>query len=105
MDKEKSALKKIKNFSKKLSKYYKIDKIILFGSFARGDYKEWSDIDLLIVSEDFKNIKKVKRAFDLYNYWKYKYPVDFLCYTPEEFNKLKKQITIVKEAVIEGIEI
>ena len=41
----------------------------------------------------------------MYDYWSLKYPVDFLCYTPEEFNKLKKQITIVREAVENGIEI
>lgn len=34
-------------------------------------------------------------------------PVDLepLCYTPEEFEKKKKQIGIVSEAVKEGIEI
>ena len=30
----------------------KIDKIILFGSRARGDYKEDSDWDILIVTEE-----------------------------------------------------
>jgi hypothetical protein len=33
------------------------------------------------------------------------YPVDFLCYTPEEFRKLSKQISLVKQAIKEGIEI
>lgn len=28
-------------------------KIILFGSYAKGDAKIWSDIDLCIVSDDF----------------------------------------------------
>ncbi len=34
-------------------------------------------------------------------------PLDLgaLCYTPEEFEEKKKQITIVREAVEEGIEI
>lgn len=98
-------LNKIRSFKKKLMKDFGIDKIILFGSFAKGNYKKWSDIDLLIVSKDFKRIKKVRRAIKLYDYWKYKYPVDFLCYTPEEFKKLSKMITIVREAVKEGIEI
>ncbi len=30
-------------------------KIILFGSFARGNYREDSDIDLVVVSDDFIN--------------------------------------------------
>jgi len=98
-------LKKIISFKKKLEKKIDITKMLLFGSLARGDYRRWSDIDLLIVSKDFRNIKKVRRPVKLYDYWTYKYPVDFLCYTPEEFNKLKEQISIVREAVKEGIEI
>jgi hypothetical protein len=31
--------------------------------------------------------------------------VDFICYTPEEFEKLKKEVSIVSEAFKEGIEI
>ena len=41
----------------------------------------------------------------MYDYWNLDYPVDFLCYTPEEFEKKKKEISIVKEAVKEGIDI
>lgn len=42
------------NYSKLLVKagiLYK--KIILFGSYAKGEAKSWSDIDLCIVSNDF----------------------------------------------------
>lgn len=96
-------LTKIINFKKKLEKDIQINKMLLFGSFARGDYRRWSDIDLLIVSRDFRNIKKVRRPVRLYDYWTYKYPIDFLCYTPKEFKRLSKRITIVREAVKEGI--
>jgi len=41
----------------------------------------------------------------MYDYWELDLPVDFLCYTPKEFDKLKNKITIVKEAVENGIEI
>jgi hypothetical protein len=41
----------------------------------------------------------------MYDFWDLNYPVDFLCYTPEEFNKLKKEVSIVSEALKEGIEI
>jgi len=34
-----------------------------------------------------------------------RYPVDFLCYTPEEFEKLRKRISIVSVALKTGIEI
>lgn len=105
MDKKSFVLKAVKKFKEKVRPVCDIKKLILFGSFARGDYHKWSDIDMIIVSEDFGNLKKVQRPVRLYDYWTSDYPVDFLCYTPEEFNKLKNRITIVREAVKEGIEI
>jgi predicted nucleotidyltransferase len=34
-----------------------IQQAILFGSYAKGTAKEWSDIDLALVSEDFSGIR------------------------------------------------
>jgi uncharacterized protein len=31
-----------------------INKAILFGSYAKGTYNEWSDIDVAVVSDDFE---------------------------------------------------
>ena len=36
-----------------LARKYQIEKVILFGSRARGDYKRVSDIDLAVVGGDF----------------------------------------------------
>jgi len=33
------------------------------------------------------------------------YPVDFLCYTPEEFEEKRKEISIVRQALKEGVVI
>jgi predicted nucleotidyltransferase len=29
----------------------KLEKVVLFGSYARGDYHEWSDIDFMILAD------------------------------------------------------
>ena len=96
---------KARNFVKKLRKVLKIDLAVLFGSRARGDYLEDSDYDVLIVSSDFRG-KIVERVSGLYDYWDY-FPLDIevLCYTPEEFEKMKGRIGIVQEALKEGIVI
>ena len=72
---------------------------------ATGKTHKWSDVDLVVVSKKFRRKGIMDRASNLYIEWNLDYPVDFLCYTPEEFDKLNKQITIVREAVKEGIEI
>ena len=105
MDKKATLLKKLKEFKENLNKRIHINKIIFFGSRARGEPHKDSDIDLLIISKDFENKKFRYRAIGFYNDWNLEYAVDFLCYTPEEFNKLKNQVTIVRRAVEEGIEI
>lgn len=98
-------LNELKEFKSTIKKDIPIDKFILFGSRAKGTSKKYSDFDILIVSKKFNKMNKLDRSYAVDKKWHLDYPVDFLCYTPEEFNKLKKQITIVKEAVEEGIEI
>ena len=43
----------VKEFVRRVKKKYsnKVEKIILFGSYARGDYGEENDIDVLIVGD------------------------------------------------------
>lgn len=45
-----------KEFAKAINSDY-IKQIILFGSVARGDDKEFSDIDILIISDNAKEIE------------------------------------------------
>ena len=50
MDKT-AALDAIARFSKAIeAKGIRINKLILYGSYARGDYREGSDIDLILIS-------------------------------------------------------
>ena len=46
----------IKKYIKKISQYYKIEAVILFGSYAKGTENEDSDIDIAIISSDFNDI-------------------------------------------------
>ena len=105
MGKKASLEYKLRNFKKVVNRAYPISKMILFGSRASGKGKSESDIDLIIVSPKFKGLDFIQRGSKMYNYWNLKYPVDFLCYTPEEFRTLRKMITVVRSAALEGIEI
>lgn len=105
MGREESVIRGLKAFKKELNRSFSIEKIILFGSRARGKTHRDSDIDLMIVSPKFRGMNFFKRGAKMYDHWKMRYPVDFLCYTPEEFERLRRQITIVREALREGKEI
>lgn len=43
----------IRRFVTDVAKAYPIDQVVLYGSYARGWQKTWSDIDLAIVSKEF----------------------------------------------------
>ncbi len=103
MDRNKYIIKKIKKFINKINKEFKIEKIIFFGSRTGNKYSKESDIDLIIVSDDFKGLDFFERVSKMYNYWNLDYAVDFLCYTVKEFDNLKKRISIVGQAIKEGI--
>jgi len=104
MDRKKTdIIKLLKKFLIKAKKIANIDKAILFGSQATDKTRENSDIDIMIISKDFKDKKSFKRSPQFYLLWDLPYDGDIICLTPEEFEKKKKQIGIVKTAFEEGI--
>lgn len=52
----KEIMDSIQKYIEKISKYYKIEAIILFGSYAKGTENKDSDIDIAIISSDFSDI-------------------------------------------------
>lgn len=105
MDRKKSLIQELEQFARVISKEYPLRKMILFGSHATGKTHQDSDVDIMIISKKFEGVRRLDRAPDLYMKWNLNYPVDILCYTPEEFNRKKKVLGIVQQAVNEGIEI
>ncbi|RJQ80690.1 MAG: nucleotidyltransferase domain-containing protein [Desulfobacteraceae bacterium] len=75
-------------------------KIILFGSYARGDADQYSDIDIIIVYSTKKRF--LDRLAELYAKWEIKRPADILAYTPEEFDSMLKDSSFLEEAVGTG---
>ena len=105
MDKRKLLVRNLKKFKEKISEEYSPEKMIFFGSRAVGNFRKDSDVDLVVVSGKFEGVKSLKRAPGFYLEWDLDYPVDFICYPPKEFERLKKRVSIVKHAIEEGIEI
>lgn len=47
--------KTILKFLKEIQKKFTLDAAYLYGSFAKGTYNEWSDIDIAVISPDFSD--------------------------------------------------
>jgi predicted nucleotidyltransferase len=87
----------------------KLEKVILFGSYARGDYHEWSDIDIMVLAdiqpEKASTIRKEIRS--LMNYIGLEYNVivslSVVCYSIyREYSNISPFYLNVQE---EGIEL
>lgn len=109
MDKISNQAKKIaKNYVKNLESRLKVKKALLFGSAARGEMTKNSDIDIIVISNDFKKMDLINRLVFLSRLRGREFldwPMDILGYTPKEFNKLSKISTMFSEAKKEGIKI
>lgn len=71
--------------------------IIVYGSVARGDYNEWSDVDVLIITADEIPTKPVERLETLYECLKNNPLIEPVVITHQEFSEeLDMQIAKLK---------
>ena len=70
--KNRKIMKIIQDYIEKVCENYKIEAIILFGSYAKGTEHKDSDIDIAIITDDFENdiideelkLMKLRREID-----------------------------------------
>ena len=77
----------------------------MFGSRITGRATEASDLDVIIISQDFKKIPFVKRMGEILKAARFPKHVDYFCYTPDEFERIKGASAIIEQALREGIEL
>lgn len=102
----KSQVKKVIKFleEKLKEKELKVSQIILFGSQVKGRVTEDSDIDVVIVSEDFRGkniferVKLIKEP-EILTIKKFMIPIDIIMLTPEE---LESETSLVAAYAKEG---
>ena len=56
MGEKENLIKKLKIFLENVSQEFKIEKVFLFGSRATEEFREDSDVDLIIISKDFEGM-------------------------------------------------
>jgi predicted nucleotidyltransferase len=72
--------------------------VYLFGSYARGDWLEDSDIDLIVVSPAFRGRSLGERYRLVRELLPPDVSVEVLAYTPEEFRRALKRSSLLREA-------
>lgn len=51
----------ISDFIQRLQKGIRVEAIVLFGSYAKGNPHEWSDVDIAVISPDFEGMRMSRR--------------------------------------------
>jgi predicted nucleotidyltransferase len=83
-------------------KEYAPDTVLMFGSRVRGDADDESDIDIIVVSDFFKDIAFIKRIPLLLKKLRFPKHIDALCYSKEEFARIKTGSAVVMDALEHG---
>jgi hypothetical protein len=77
----------LRELARVLKAKHNVKKVYLYGSFARGDFHEASDIDLIIVGEfEGKMPQRIGQILDLTSL-----PIEPLVYTEAEFEQMKER--------------
>ncbi|MFQ6107209.1 MAG: nucleotidyltransferase domain-containing protein [Thermoplasmata archaeon] len=80
-------------------------KVFLFGSRATGHAREESDLDIIVISEHFKGVRFLRRMEMLLRIARFPKHVDYLCYTPEEFERIKSSSSLIESAIQQWVEL
>jgi len=104
---------KIKQEIIALLKNLKLDKVLLFGSYAYGDVHDDSDVDLLVVldkegvSNDYAEMIQNKTAVSRQlRELRKKVPIDLLVYTVDEWKILKNSgSSFINQIETKGIQL
>ena len=94
----------VEDYLKDLSSDIKIDKAILFGSYAKGNYGVDSDIDLAIFSDSFKDMDRIESIKYLLKRARKYRGIDLqpISFTKQDY---EEKIGIVEEVLKTGIEL
>jgi predicted nucleotidyltransferase len=79
--------------------------ILLFGSRAAGTARPDADLDVIIVAEAFAGIPFVRRMAYVLGLAHFPKHVDYLCYTREEFARIRQSSAVVESALRECAEL
>ena len=81
---------------------YEPEKVILFGSYARGDADEFSDIDLIVIKDSQERF--VRRLVEVMAFIPREVAADVFVYTPQEFqNMVEAGNPFIEQALKDGI--
>ena len=95
------AMSEIRGFGRRIGREFGAERVILFGSYARGKVSEDSDVDLMIIGP-FEG-RSVDRSVEIRMKLRPQFPVDLLVRTAEKVQeRIRMGDEFLREIVEEG---
>lgn len=87
---------------RQIAEEFRPEKIILFGSYARGNPRPESDVDLLVVMDTAQ--RETKQAIQICQKIQYKFGIDLIVRTPQNLKKrLENDDWFLRDILKEGM--
>jgi predicted nucleotidyltransferase len=100
--------RELSRFAEALRAEIGAQRVLVFGSRARGTAAPDSDYDFIVVAESFAGVPRLQREFGLHDLF-YKSvgraPLDFICLTPAELEQARRGPTLVAAVLPEALEL
>ncbi len=79
----------------KIMELFHPETVIIFGSRISGNAHEDSDLDIILVSEQFEHVPQHQRLPLVRKSIRTPFSLDYLCYTPDEFERMKTRSSVL----------
>ncbi len=97
--------KELVKLLKKLKDELKVEEVHIFGSRVYGTPLKESDIDILIISEEFKNKSFIENMIRVNKMLDGNLDIEIFPYTREDIIKYKGKKVLITEALEKGLKI
>ncbi|MCS7098356.1 MAG: nucleotidyltransferase domain-containing protein [Candidatus Methanomethyliaceae archaeon] len=101
----KNQMKELLNFMRLLKEELNVSEIYIFGSRVYGIPLKDSDLDMLIISDKFKERSFIENMEILSKLWNGSFTIEMFPYYPEQLKKYKGKKIVITEALEKGIRI
>lgn len=94
----------LRRFRSRIEQRLRVERLLVFGSRARGAQRPDSDYDLILVSPDFEGVRPLWRGQGLNVVWNDLHPgvdVEIICVTPREFESAAARPTSWLHAAVQ----
>jgi predicted nucleotidyltransferase len=97
--------RELARFLKRLKRELGVVEVYIFGSRAYGTPLLESDLDMIVVSEEFGKRSFIENMELLSRMWDGSFTVEMFPYTPEQLRRYAERKTVVSEALKKGIRV